>query len=193
MSTTGVVLGFHLRVAPEMQPSLSAELREMHLLTRATVPLSVDDDIWSSCDVPARLQQAFCGHASNGLEFYSELKRPVTHRSGQMILAITGERGCADILFERHKICPPSVSVEDLRSEGFTFMGYDVADHWLCSGLMNCGYMPGEKETRAARFSGSLNQHGLFDAAIPAADFRLDCDRRVSSHAPFIVYGLWGL
>ena len=70
------------------------------------------------------------------------------------------------------------------------FLGYDVADAGLLSGLLNCGYSPEEKRVANERWSQSLNEHHLFDDIGAAMSFREWTDNRVTEHAPFSIYGL---
>jgi hypothetical protein len=80
-----------------------------------------------------------------------------------------------------------------LRDPAWAFLGYDVSDKWLLSGLSNCGYGTNETEIQILRETdaSSLNEHHLFDAIKPAVDFMQVSDERVRAHAPFFVFGLW--
>jgi len=75
---------------------------------------------------------------------------------------------------------------------GWRCLGFDVADQWLDSGLMN---MWSEDALPAARerYAGQLNAHHLFAVVDHARSFRAYSDRRVPEHAPFMVYGLYEL
>jgi len=82
----------------------------------------------------------------------------------------------------------------DQRLSSWTFLGYDIGDGSLLSGLTNCGYSLDEKEQPPAlHFVESLNQYHLFGARQAAARFRLYVDERVPEHAPFLVYGLYAI
>ncbi len=72
----------------------------------------------------------------------------------------------------------------------FDFLGYDVADEWQTSGLMNCGYLPEEIEA-LQKFAPKLNEHHLFEFVDDALSFKSVSDMRVPEHAPFYVYGLY--
>ena len=80
-----------------------------------------------------------------------------------------------------------------LRDPAWAFLGYDVSDKWLLSGLSNCGYGTNESEIHILRqtYASSLNEHHLFDAIKPAVDFMHVSNERVQEHAPFFVFGLW--
>ena len=69
----------------------------------------------------------------------------------------------------------------------WTAMGYDIADRYLVSGLVNCGYTP-EDRSRLSEWSERLNVYGLFDDLRAANEFRQLTDERVPEHAPFFAY-----
>ncbi len=83
--------------------------------------------------------------------------------------------------------------IPTLRDPAWAFLGYDVSDQWLLSGLSNCGYGTNESEIQILRetYASDLNEHHLFDALKPAVDFMHLSDERVREHAPFFVFGLW--
>lgn len=72
-----------------------------------------------------------------------------------------------------------------------SLLGYDVADQWALSGLINCGYTP-EDRTRFEmdRFIPHLNSHHLFDDPRVAFEFVEVSNKRVEEHQPFYVYML---
>lgn len=73
------------------------------------------------------------------------------------------------------------------------FLGYDVADSALISGLSNCGFVSGLDDSAAlqAEWASRLNDHGLFVEWTDAAVFRKEIGIRLPEHAPFFVFGLW--
>ncbi len=75
--------------------------------------------------------------------------------------------------------------------EGWTLLGYDVADHGLTGGLSNCGYDAAEKPEWQRHWAARLNDHGLLTTIDDAAEFAAACDKRVTEHAPFFIYGLF--
>jgi hypothetical protein len=72
-----------------------------------------------------------------------------------------------------------------------TFVGFDVADDSLISGLLNCEYSQDEISRLRPRWAPRLNDYHLFDNRSDAADFRALSNERVPEHAPFLVYQLW--
>jgi hypothetical protein len=80
----------------------------------------------------------------------------------------------------------------ELLPEHWAFLGYDVADSLRISGLSNCGWVdPLETDFAKKEWCPRLNEFGLFEKLDDAMAFRDEMDRRVLSHAPFYVYGLY--
>ncbi len=77
------------------------------------------------------------------------------------------------------------------RDPAWQFLGFDVADGSLVSGLTNCGYSPAEAQRLRRRWATHLNESHLFGDLEPAFRFRDSANRRVPEHAPFFVYGLF--
>ncbi len=80
-----------------------------------------------------------------------------------------------------------------LRDPAWVFLGYDVSDQWLLSGLSNCGYGTNASNIQILRdtYASDLNEHHLFASIKPAVDFMHFSDERVRAHAPFFVFGIW--
>lgn len=83
-----------------------------------------------------------------------------------------------------HPVTPPAVS------EGCRFIGYDVSDGFLLSGLTNCGYKEDEAQAMRDRWAPQLNAFHLFESVADADQFREVSNDCVKEHAPFFVYGL---
>ena len=73
----------------------------------------------------------------------------------------------------------------------FKLLGYDVADHTMTSGLVNCGYSKKELGDLKKLWPNKLNEYGLFPNLDDAVEYIEVCDRRVVEHAPFFAYGLY--
>jgi hypothetical protein len=78
-----------------------------------------------------------------------------------------------------------------IKSDSWIFLGFDVADEWLLSGLTNCGYRFDEHEILRNIWQGKLNQYHLFDTYEDADMYREMTNTRVKEHAPFSVYGIY--
>ena len=179
--TTETLLGFQLRVDPKAIEAWPASRRERYLLREDVLqPLSVDTTAWS-------LSKSHPDSPINGLSVY-----PLDELTGgpsTVTIAVTASERDARRLQKFHKIAEISSGQRGL--ECFKLLGYDVADHFMCSGLTNCGFPAAQKTELGIRFGTHINEHGLFDCRDAAQKFCLDCDIRVPGHAPFYVYGLW--
>lgn len=72
------------------------------------------------------------------------------------------------------------------------FIGFDVADGSLLSGIANCGYTDHHMLFEARqKWSYHLNEWHLFEGEDAAHSFREEVATRVPEHAPFFVFGLW--
>ena len=195
-----VILGFQLRVDRGRIPPWSSERRVKYLLIEAvSAPLSVDTAVWPiSADqtLQSRILEDYSAEpcsAPNGLSVYRlRVALELLSRSeGSDPIAITAPKAAADNLKTLHKTEDAGYTVADLSARGWRRLGYDVADRWLTSGLMNCGYMVSEKHALATRYGALINDHHLFREAPDAVAFGGQCDARVPEHAPFFAYGIW--
>ena len=75
-------------------------------------------------------------------------------------------------------------------TNGWEFLGYDVADSGMTSALMNCGFQPFERAALRRDWADGLNEHGLFPTLDDADAFRSLNDARIAEHAPFFVFAL---
>lgn len=80
-----------------------------------------------------------------------------------------------------------------VRHSDWSFLGYDVSDRWLLSGLSNCGFLPDGEHVPQLRdkWGPHLNDWHLFDSLERAGEFKQFSDGRVKEHAPFFVFGIW--
>jgi hypothetical protein len=195
-----VLLGFQLRVGRGQIPVWSSERRVKYLLIESVpVPLSVDTAVWpvsTDQSLQSRVFENWSAEPSsapNGLSVY-RLRVAVEllgRGEGSDPIAITALKAAADDLKTLHKIEDAGYTVADLSARGWQRLGYDVADRWLTSGLMNCGYTASEKHALATRYGSLINDHHLFREAADAVAFSTQCGTRVPEHAPFFVYGVW--
>lgn len=179
------------------------EQRKQSFLYRLDVfkPLSVDSRVWptifESEQRPAPV--GFEGLQDCWSDFF-ELQRTVTRvfqekpmRAWRMI-AVTllldrDNREEHDLWSSR---LPPANP--DERGADWVFLGYDVADQWLLSALMNCGFRAGLDDVPALRteWGPRLNNFHLFQDVADAFLFKRFSDERLrDDHAPCFVFGLW--
>lgn len=88
-------------------------------------------------------------------------------------------------LLEKTELSEHNLPVE------MSFIGYDVGDGDMISGLTNCGYTKEDKAHLNNIFQESINPYGLFDEYHDANKFKEMTNYRVASHAPFYVYGIY--
>ena len=178
------------------------EERKRTFLLRQDIvrPLSTDEYVWRSVfDVDISLQYPqWTGPIQNlwdnldTLQEYldttwSERTLPYWH----MAVTLQEEVCERENLLEWHDRVSNLITTP--RDPAWAFLGYDVSDKWLLSGLSNCGYGTNETEIQILRetYASDLNEHHLFDSIKPAVDFMHFSDERVRAHAPFFVFGIW--
>lgn len=84
----------------------------------------------------------------------------------------------------------PALSIDDL-PKSWKFIGYDIADQDMISGLSNCGYNAEEAANLRKVWKSRINEYGLFDRFDDAMVFNNLTEKRVPSHSPFYIYSLF--
>lgn len=80
------------------------------------------------------------------------------------------------------------------RSKAWKFLGYDISDRWLLSGLTNSANVSqSDFGSLRAAWADHLNDRHLFDDLGLASRFCAESTIRASEHAPFFVFGLWSV
>jgi hypothetical protein len=163
-------------------------------------PLSVDSEVWPSVfDVHPELSRP--GWRGPVQELWDDLKRLEAHidnarRSVALPLWVIavgvipnsgGRDGVSRWRNRTGEIRPDSVQ------PAWAFLGFDVADEWLESGLTNRVFRPDveDPEMLRGRWAPCLNEYHLFPLFEAAEEFVKFSDARSPEHAPFYVYGLW--
>ena len=202
MAVKHELLGFDARdMSPEHVARWPDRRRHEWLLRNdVQVPLSVDDMVWPSVllrgGYEAFLGTDWIGFLQNLWENLPRMQQyirsliegiPPHWTIAVGLIADTllnGERAIWD------EIVLPTVpaTVDDT----WTFLGYDVADRFLSSGLTS--YIHCEHADYAqlqSRFVRAINDAHLFDNLDTAVDFRDVCNRRVKSDAPFFIFSMF--
>lgn len=200
------LLGFHLRMLPKFMDKWGSLQRATFLLREdISVPLSVDDNVWPYYKKEDLLTKVFVNYyggpyednVPNGLELFCIKNHILVAESIYDdafligIAIVNDPSGIAQHLQDMHKIENIQYTVNDLQKAGWNCLGYDIADDWLTSGLMNTGYSKEDKAVLSGRFADDLNEFSLFNSLDAAQSFRAESDKRVPEHAPFMVYGIW--
>jgi hypothetical protein len=202
---TAHLIGFDLRLDPLTAARAWTPDRRLRFLLREDVaePLSVDPMVWPSrfwqphvppgMGIPQRLGTVAVPALTPGythLGVWDSLERldgfaaaSRVARLPRLLIAVLAWPG------DHATDLGSSVAVpSDL--EAWTSLGFDVADTSFVSGLVNCGYEPGEQIVLGERFASDLNESGLLTTLDAAFEFRDLTDARVLEHAPFVVFEL---
>ena len=188
MNDGEVLLGFDARAAPRtLAPHWDESRRALYLLRRdASSPLSVDRAVWPAA--------ATAGGPANALGLWDSPPQFRQAPAADGVVTIAISLAWSALSDASRVLWEPRLSRLALPADvAWRLLGYDVADLALISGLSNCGYRQDEAAALRAIWSSRLNDHHLFSAPRPAADFASLTDRRVVEHAPFFAYGLYQL
>lgn len=201
-----LTLGFDAKAA--IVSSWDKNRKNIFLLNKnCNFPKSVDDSVWSSVfdsnENQKQINTIFQGYHAN----LSELEQACVEPN-KIIVSIALElESCSDSdllewrrrLFGGQKenllddgINIPSVCEPSIIPSEFKCIGYDIADSWGLSGLMNCAIDEIEiGDSKAKEFAPFLNEHHLFEDFSKANKYALCLNEIVKEHAPFFVYSLW--
>ena len=190
------ILGFQARqTRHDLEKQWSLDRRQKFLLDPdIEMPLSADKEVWPVVQLAGMGDQLFSDyvfgeHESPNCLGLFRLRALVGAHSPTLpikanLMGVAAKNDIADFLAEKHYIAKhPMKSWNEL---GARFVGFDVCDHTLLSGLMNCAVNDATHDKLAALFSGSINPHGLFDDLEIAEQFANTIDDLIPEHAPFI-------
>ena len=192
------LLGFQLRIIAK-KIKWSQERRQQYLLIQdIRYPLSVDKTVWpyheNKEDKASMFQDSDIEDSPpNGLNVYNLKNMPsqnYKNKENFTLVAITTTPNAASSLKEMHKINSTSYTIEDIKNSNWEFLGYDIADKHLISGLMNFGHSKEEKDTLLSTYISNINLHGLLSTGEIAQKYANHCNDRYKNHAPFFIYGL---
>jgi len=200
MRSNDLLLGFDAReMWLDPQEYWPDSRKKLYLLRYDVVrPLSTDTSVWRDVfDANTSLQRpewtgVILWDDLAALQEYMETIWSARTLPYWIIAVTLQEDVCAsENMLERY--ARSSNIIPSLRDPAWAFLGYDVSDKWLLSGLSNCGYGANESEIKILRdtYASDLNEHHLFDSIQPAVDFMHFSDERVQAHAPFFVIGIW--
>ena len=182
------LLGFDARDMHVPATAWDADRRELYLL-RPDVPrpLSVDALVWPSV---FDATEEWRGPVQDLWDDLGRMDRklqalPRTPRWRIAVAWVAEDDATRSAVF-------PSIpeTSPDAPGDGWSILGFDVADGMLFSGLSNCGYEPSERAIFRRDWAAELNENHLFQSLAAARAFRDATDARVPEHAPFFVYCL---
>jgi hypothetical protein len=176
------------------------EESKRHFLLRQDIvrPLSTDEYVWRSVFyVDSSLQYPeWTGPIQNLWDNLATLQAYldttwIERTFPYWLIAVTLEEDvceCENLLEWHDRV---SNLITTPRDPAWAFLGYNIADKWLTSGLSNCSSNETEMQILRDTYASALNEHHLFDAIKPAVDYVHVTNERVREHAPFFVFGLW--
>ena len=199
MNTQVKLVGFCVREdILAVDESWSPERREIYLLRPEVArPLSTDRLVWSPVSGPPTPPVLMRSGIPDLWDNLDELKQSISSwardENGFTVIAIGMVIDLSDAkvtAFAQEMLDPTEPASLD---ESWRFLGYDVSDGALLSGLSNCGFVVDLDDVVLLRstWGPRLNGYGLFDHLEHAIKFRDFSNIRVPEHAPFFVYGIW--
>jgi|GEM_PF-4891911 len=147
-------------------------------------PLSIDDAVWDHLD------KSHTEFLTNDVELHPDFELNKDHVT---ILITMPPKDYSRIIhfFDHSNIYYPKwLQCINQHGLNFNFLGYDIADFMLMSGISNCGYEDNEKKLFEP-YLPFINEYGLISDLDVAGSIRQMVDKRVSEHAPFYIFGIY--
>ena len=199
MRTQVKLVGFGVREdILAVDESWSPERREIYLLRPEVArPLSTDGLVWPPVSGPPTPPVLMRSGIPDLWDNLDELKQSISSWAGDgkgftlIAIGMVIDLSDAEVTaFAKDMLDPTEPASPE---ESWRFLGYDVSDGALLSGLSNCGFVEGLDDVVLLRstLGPRLNEYGLFDLLEHAIKFRDFSNIRVPEHAPFFVYGIW--
>jgi hypothetical protein len=200
------LLGFDVRIgqAETVQQWPHSRRTEYLLSDDVRWPMSVDGAVWPSLFVFDSRDPIACGPATKvtaesvvqislGLwhdlaSMQRSLGEKSASRYGGILVAIELWHECPLVGDPEWDFIATELPATD-DSVDWEFVGFDIADRYLVSGLSNCSYSEADRLSLRS-WASELNEFGLFDDLDCASRFKRETDNRVPDHVPFFVYGI---
>jgi hypothetical protein len=164
-----------------------------------TKPLSTDTIVWPSIfDLEGNTRPPDCFGHQDLCDKLEDVRAYVRETTGVKVapcyvIAITLLIDDTNVseMSEWDSVIPPTTP--SVRDDSWLFLGFDVSDKWLLSGLSNCGFLSDTENVTDLRnrWSPHLNDVHLFDHLAPATEFKVFTNERVAEHGPFFIFGIW--
>jgi hypothetical protein len=187
-----LMVGFDAReMSIDFNQTWTDDQKQTFLLRHDIVkPLTVDTMIWKSVFEVSGIELP--DYRSLRSDLWSELSKLRHFLKSSAItepywlIAIT-QIGIEleEWLYYRDIVEPVSVDA------AWKFLGYDVAEETLLSGICDMGYREDDGAFARQKYAPHLNQYNLFTDREIAADFAKWSDLRDPGHGPFHLYKLY--
>lgn len=207
------LMGFDARMPLSYRdPQWTEERKEQFLFRKdVDVPLSTDTMVWARAPQRERAPDVWREHEYFQFTWsdLAALKEFISQRGDEacayIVITLMATRVLGEIKANYDPANPDwnreAILISEADSpvtpseldDSWRFLGYDVSDNSLLSGLMNCGLDPELDDVPALRreWGPKLNDHHLFDNLNDSERFSTLSNERVKEHAPFLVFGLW--
>ena len=147
-------------------------------------PLSIDDAVWDHFD------KSHTEFLTNDVELHPDFE---LNKDNVTVLITMPSKDYSRIIhfFDYSNIyCPKWLQCINQHGLNFNFLGYDIADFMLISGISNCSYEDNEKKLFEPHLP-FINKYGLISDLDVAGSIRQMVDKRVPEHAPFYIFGVY--
>lgn len=192
MGQEELLIGFDLRLKDDSERWTPKRREDFLFRMDAGPPYSVDTAVWPAV-VASEERPAHCiGHQDSWNDLECLRSHTSSNITNGLIVALTLHADGQTVDEWRSEI-PPTTPAD--RAEPWVFLGYDVADRWLLSGLTNCGFISTSEDVHGLKkeWGAKLNDHHLFEDLEHARLFKELANKRASEHSPFFIFGLWSI
>lgn len=194
-----VLLGFDVRELwvplSEQWPPSRVQMYCLHEVT--SKPLSTDHLVWpsvfeivsSECHPHTGFSGRLWTSLSEMLACFKRLK--IDRETRAIAIALVWDSHASNNSTMWSSLILPTAP--EKVDPAWLFLGYDVSDQWLLSGLSNCGYSRNERQMLQAHWSSKLSDSHLLRNRRDALRFIQVCNARVPEHAPFFAYAIYAI
>jgi hypothetical protein len=202
MKSMVFLLGVRQRASLQQDASAWPLVRRKAFLLNETIhtPISVDSSVWPPASIAPEMVRAI--DAIGATQFDQGYHFDDDEQAMAMMELAIPEGACWTLfgcdeaagahITERIGLRSLRTSISSLTKRcEWSFLGYDIADLGLTSGLSNCAFVADEKPELISRFADSLNEFGLFADNNVAIDFADATNSRVKEHSPFFVFEIY--
>jgi hypothetical protein len=189
------VVGYDAREAIKKESNWATERKETYLLKDDVIkPLSIDPHVWPIYS--EEKLQATRNMLSNDYKMWDSLDLLIDNlpsdkfKSDYSVAAFTIVLNAGETDGYQKYFMPPVTSPSAIDAN-WTFMGFDIADTGLISGITNYGYEQNSASILKKKWRNELNKYHLLKRIESAYEFKkITCERTVE-HNSFFLYGVY--